>query len=164
MGYVGIEMSLRSAERYDFRAKSWRKLPKMRHISGIVGLCIHSDFIFLTDLDSLCERYSLLSNTYTSLPLELPDHHTLEGYPFIYENQLCGLYDHFDQWDVNTGELIRCCGMRQEVEYSQVVVRGGYVYYMRDVGSPVKRIDLEAELEERGSDTEEEGQEIVSRW
>ena len=130
-GYSQVKTALSSAEMYDFRTMKWRKLPDMPHISGPVYLCLFTTSIYITTREMTCERFSTLTHTYTLLPLEPPASHYDAESPFIYDNKLCVVYHSYDQWDVQTGGLVR---HTKEGEYYcsyPVVVDGKWVYLMQ---------------------------------
>ena len=131
-GYGPEETEVRTAERYDFRGRKWRKIASMLELEGQIYVCLLDYFIYLTNRDMHCERYSMLSNTYTPLSLQLPGPKYDAESPFIYNNKLCVNYNSYDQWDVETGKLIRHHAENGYFRSYPVVARGGKVYLLED--------------------------------
>ena len=104
-GYLHRFASLNSAEVFDFREGKWTELPSMLAIEGYVKLCSYLSHIYLLGYNQVAERFTVQTNTYTSLTLQQPEAGLAAGV-LVYNNQLCSFQQSsYRQWDLLTGKL-----------------------------------------------------------
>ena len=145
---------LSTAEMYDFRAEEWRKLPSMVRIKGSVCVCLDANYIYIFKYGGRdCERYGLLSKTYTQLSLEIPAPDFYVVSPFIYDKKICVLQNYCYQWDPESGRVSRNHMTGGNFgALKGVVVRGNWAYLRFsawDEESDLQRFDLSSGRIER---------------